>query len=73
MPGYAALLGLLAVFGVVTSVFDVAINTEAAQLELRSGQPLMSGMHGMFSLGGMVGRRDRRRGARRRHGAAACT
>ncbi|VTU27381.1 Inner membrane protein YbjJ [Variovorax sp. SRS16] len=55
MPGYAALLGLLAVFGVVTSVFDVAINTEAAQLELRGGKPLMSGMHGMFSLGGMAG------------------
>ena len=55
MPGYAALLGLLAVFGVVTSVFDVAINTEAAQLELQDGRPLMSGMHGMFSLGGMVG------------------
>ncbi|MDM0012636.1 MFS transporter [Variovorax sp. J22P168] len=55
MPGFAALLALLAVFGVVTSVFDVAINTEAAQLELREGRPLMSGMHGMFSLGGMVG------------------
>ncbi len=55
MPGYATLLVLLACFGLVTSVFDVAINTEAAQLELRSGTPLMSGMHGMFSLGGMVG------------------
>jgi predicted MFS family arabinose efflux permease len=55
MPGYAALLGLLAVFGLVTSVFDVAINTEAAQLELHSDTPLMSGMHGMFSLGGMAG------------------
>lgn len=55
MPGYAALLGLLAAFGVVTSVFDVAINTEAAELELRNGHPLMSGMHGMFSLGGMAG------------------
>jgi predicted MFS family arabinose efflux permease len=55
MPGYGALLGLLAVFGVLTGVFDVAINTEAAQLELRNGHPLMSGMHGMFSLGGMAG------------------
>lgn len=55
MPGYAGLLALLAVFGMVTSVFDVAINTEAAQIELLQGQPLMSGMHGMFSLGGMVG------------------
>ena len=55
MPGYWALLALLAVFGVVTSVFDVAINTDAAQLEALSAKPLMSGMHGMFSLGGMAG------------------
>jgi predicted MFS family arabinose efflux permease len=55
MPAYGALLGLLAVFGVVTSVFDVAINTEAAQLEIHGDKPLMSGMHGMFSLGGMAG------------------
>ena len=55
MPGYLFLLALLAAFGLVTSVFDVAINTEAAQLELHGGKPLMSGMHGMFSLGGMAG------------------
>jgi predicted MFS family arabinose efflux permease len=55
MPGYAGLLGLLVLFGIVTSVFDVAINTEAAQLEARGARPLMSGMHGMFSLGGMAG------------------
>ena len=55
MPGYLFLLALLAVFGLVTSVFDVAINAEAAQLELLGGQPLMSGMQGMFSLGGMAG------------------
>jgi predicted MFS family arabinose efflux permease len=55
MPGYAALLVLLAAFGLVTSVFDVSINTEAAQLELHGDTPLMSGMHGMFSLGGMAG------------------
>lgn len=55
MPGYFALMGLLAAFGLVTSVFDVAINTEAAQLEMQGGTPLMSGMHGMFSLGGMAG------------------
>jgi predicted MFS family arabinose efflux permease len=55
MPGFAGLLALLALFGLVTSVFDVAINTEAAQLERLGEQPLMSGMHGMFSLGGMAG------------------
>ena len=55
VPGFVALLALLVAFGIGTSVFDVAINTEAAQLELRNGKPLMSSMHGMFSLGGMVG------------------
>jgi predicted MFS family arabinose efflux permease len=33
----------------------VAINTEAAKLESLDGGTLMSGMHGMFSLGGMAG------------------
>lgn len=54
-PSYAVLLVMLAGFGIVTSVFDVAINTEATQLELIGGGTLMSGMHGMFSLGGMAG------------------
>jgi len=55
MPGYAALLALLALFGVVTSMFDVAINAEGAELERLTGRPLLSGMHGMFSAGGMSG------------------
>ncbi|MEH3087782.1 MAG: MFS transporter [Xylophilus ampelinus] len=55
MPGYAGLLALLFVFGAAGSVFDVAINAAAAELELRLDRPLMSGMHGMFSLGGMAG------------------
>ena len=55
MPGYAWLLGLLLLFGIVTSVFDVAINAEAARLEQLGNAPLMSGLHGMFSLGGMAG------------------
>lgn len=55
MPSYAALLALMVVFGVVASAFEMAINTEASQLERLGGRPLMSGMHGMFSLGGMAG------------------
>ncbi len=55
MPSYAALLGLLALFGVVTSVFDVAINAEGAELERLTDRPLLSSMHGMFSAGGMAG------------------
>jgi predicted MFS family arabinose efflux permease len=55
MPNYVALLALLALFGVVTSIFDVAINAEGAELERRTSRPLLSGMHGMFSAGGMAG------------------
>ncbi|WP_236698535.1 MFS transporter [Xylophilus sp. Leaf220] len=55
MPGLPALLVLLAVFGVANSIFDVAINAEAAELERVGQRPLMSGMHGMFSTGGMAG------------------
>jgi len=52
---YGALLALMLLFGVATSWFDVAINAEASELERRSGCTLMSGFHGMFSLGGMAG------------------
>lgn len=55
LPGYPALLAVLAAFGVASGVFDVAINAEASELERREGRPLMSGFHGMFSLGGMAG------------------
>ena len=37
------------------ALFDVAINDEATAIERLSGRHLMSGFHGMFSLGGMVG------------------
>ena len=52
---YAALLGVMLVFGITGSLLDVSINTEATEVEHRTGQALMSGFHGMFSLGGMAG------------------
>jgi predicted MFS family arabinose efflux permease len=52
---YGLLLALMLLFGVATSWFDVAINAEASELERRTARPLMSGFHGMFSLGGMAG------------------
>ena len=54
-PGYGALLAVMAVFGISGSLMDVAINTEATAIEHQAGRPLMSGFHGMFSLGGMAG------------------
>lgn len=47
-------LGLVA-FGVASGTLDVAMNTEAAALERRHGRPLMSGFHGLFSVGGLAG------------------
>lgn len=55
LPSFAVLLAVLAGFGIATGVFDVAINAEASELEHREARPLMSGFHGMFSLGGMAG------------------
>ncbi len=52
---YAALLVVMGLFGLGASLFDVAINAEASEIERRAARPLMSGFHGMFSLGGMCG------------------
>ncbi len=55
LPAYWALLPLMVVFGASESVFDVAINAEGTTLEIMSGRAVMSGFHGMFSLGAMGG------------------
>ncbi|MES2185688.1 MAG: MFS transporter [Pseudomonadota bacterium] len=52
---YGLLLALMLAYGMAGALFDVAINDEASAIELQRGRPLMSGFHGMFSLGGMVG------------------
>jgi predicted MFS family arabinose efflux permease len=55
LPNLAVLLPLMMLFGAAMSVFDVAINTEGSELETLSGRAIMSNLHGMFSVGGMVG------------------
>ncbi len=54
-PAYGAMLAVMLVFGITGSLLDVAINTEATEIERLAAKPLMSGFHGMFSLGGMAG------------------
>ncbi|MFT7721317.1 MAG: MFS transporter [Roseateles sp.] len=54
-PVYGALLAVMLAFGVTGSLLDVALNTEASEIERQADRPLMSGFHGMFSLGGMAG------------------
>lgn len=52
---YAVLLALMFTFGIAASLFDVAVNVAASEIERQAGRPLMSGFHGLFSLGGMAG------------------
>lgn len=55
MPSYAWLLPVLLAFGMSNAVFDVAMNAQAATVEASRARPVMSALHGMFSLGGMAG------------------
>ncbi|MBX3604083.1 MAG: MFS transporter [Piscinibacter sp.] len=52
---YGVLLALMLLLGAGSALFDVAINSDGNHLESRSGRKVMSGLHAMFSLGGMAG------------------
>ncbi|MES2584628.1 MAG: MFS transporter [Pseudomonadota bacterium] len=54
-PGFVALLLSMVVFGASLSVYDVGINAEGSALESASARPIMGSLHGMFSVGAMVG------------------
>lgn len=52
----AALLGCaLFGFGAAIGTLDVAMNIQAVEVEKTSGGALMSGFHGLFSVGGFLG------------------
>lgn len=52
-------LGLMAatlvVFGAGLGMIDVAMNVQAVEVEKAARKPMMSGFHGFFSLGGIIG------------------
>lgn len=50
-----ALAITLALFGASVGTVDVAMNIQAVMIEKDSGRNMMSGFHGLFSLGGIVG------------------
>jgi MFS family permease len=54
-PSYGALLAALVVFGAVAGMADIAMNTQGLALEERARAPRMSGLHGAWSMGGIVG------------------
>jgi predicted MFS family arabinose efflux permease len=51
-PLFAIALGLL---GMANGVVDVAMNTQAIAVQDRYGRAIMSGFHGLFSIGGLAG------------------
>lgn len=46
---------VLLLFGMVFGMVDVSVNAYAVALEARLARPIMSTMHGLFSLGGLIG------------------
>jgi fucose permease len=55
VPAYWMLVVVLAIFGAGMATLDVAMNAEASAVEKTIGKPIMSSLHGMFSVGGMFG------------------
>jgi predicted MFS family arabinose efflux permease len=61
LPGLAlastaiALATILLCFGMALGAVDVAMNAHAVEVERRAGRPMMSGFHGLFSVGGLGG------------------
>jgi predicted MFS family arabinose efflux permease len=45
----------LSLFGAAIGTLDVSMNIQAVMVEKNHGRPLMSGFHGLFSVGGFVG------------------
>ncbi|MCK7625993.1 MFS transporter [Streptomyces sp. RS10V-4] len=54
-PGLFTLCGALLVYGATSGTADVAMNALGVQTEDRLGRPIMSGLHGMWSAGALLG------------------
>lgn len=50
-----SLTGMLFLLGAAFGAVDIAMNTQAAAIERRAGRPLMSGIHGWYSIGVLAG------------------
>jgi len=54
-PSVPALCAALFVFGATAGSADVAMNAQGVAVEQARGKSIMSGLHGMWSVGGLVG------------------
>jgi hypothetical protein len=53
-PNLPVLCAVLLVFGAAAGMADVTMNAEGVVVEKRLGRPIMSGLHGIWSIGGLV-------------------
>jgi MFS family permease len=54
-PDYPMLCLSLFCFGMMSSVFAVSLNSLTAVIEMKAGTYIMTGSHGFWSMGGMIG------------------
>ena len=55
VPDYLLLVALFLLLGIVTGMFDVAMNAQAVMVEQRYNKPIMTSFHAFFSIGMAVG------------------
>ncbi|MEV7601102.1 MFS transporter [Kitasatospora sp. NPDC089797] len=53
-PSLPALCAVLLVYGATAGMADVAMNAQGVEIEQRLGRSIMSGLHGMWSVGGLL-------------------
>ncbi|MFJ1755094.1 MFS transporter [Kitasatospora sp. NPDC088134] len=54
MPNLVTLCLSLFLYGATAGMSDVAMNAQGVEVEERLGRSIMSGLHGMWSLGGLI-------------------
>ncbi|KAB8162635.1 MFS transporter [Streptomyces sp. 3MP-14] len=54
-PNMPALCALLFLFGATAGMADVAMNAQGVEVEERHGRSIMSGLHGLWSVGTLTG------------------
>jgi len=54
-PTYPALCLALFCFGISSSVFAISLNSLTATIEKQAGRNIMTGSHGFWSMGGIIG------------------
>lgn len=54
-PNAAVFFAAFLVYGFCNGATDVSMNAQAVEIERRVGMPILSSMHGMFSVGGLLG------------------